>query len=147
MFQVTRELRFCYGHRLLDYDGKCRHLHGHNGRALITLAAPNLDGLGMVVDFSQIKRAIGGWIDSHLDHRMILRRDDPVLPLLQAQGEPVYLLDANPTAENIARLIYEVAAGQGFPVVEVRLWETEDSCAVYRAERPAGPAGPAAKNS
>src|SRR5438132_10939959 len=138
MFQVTRELRFCYGHRLLEYDGKCRYLHGHNGRALITLAAASLDGLGMVVDFSQIKRVVGGWIDGHLDHRMLLRRDDPLLPFLQAQGEPVFLLDANPTAENIAKLIYAYTSAQCFPVVEVRLWETEDSCAVFRPERPLG---------
>jgi 6-pyruvoyltetrahydropterin/6-carboxytetrahydropterin synthase len=135
MFQVTRELRFCYGHRLLNYDGKCRHLHGHNGRALITLETPRLDPLGMVVDFSTIKKVVGGWIDAHLDHRMILHRDDPVLPHLQAQGEPVFLVDVNPTAENIAKLIYEYAAAQGFPVIEVRLWETEDSYAVYRPDR------------
>jgi 6-pyruvoyltetrahydropterin/6-carboxytetrahydropterin synthase len=134
MFEVTRELRFCYGHRLLEYDGKCRYLHGHNGRALITLASPSLDPLGMVMDFSQIKRVVGGWIDSQLDHRMILHRADPLLSYLQAQGEPIFLMDANPTAENIARLIYDYAAGQGFPVVEVRLWETEDSYAVYRPE-------------
>jgi 6-pyruvoyltetrahydropterin/6-carboxytetrahydropterin synthase len=132
MFQVTRELRFCYGHRLLEYDGKCRYLHGHNGRALITLAAASLDPLGMVVDFSEIKRVVGGWIDSYLDHRMILNRSDPLLSVLQTQGEPVFLLDGNPTAEAIARLIYDYTASQGFPVVEVRLWETEDSCAVYR---------------
>ncbi len=134
MFQVTRELRFCYGHRLLNYDGKCRHLHGHNGRALITLETPRLDQLGMVVDFSTIKKVVGGWIDAHLDHRMILHKDDPVLPTLQAQGEPVFLVDTNPTAENIARLIYDYAAAQGFPVIEVRLWETEDSYAVYRPD-------------
>lgn len=136
MFVVTRELRFCYGHRLRDYDGKCRYLHGHNGRALITLAAAELDGLGMVVDFSQIKRVVGGWIDANLDHRLLLHRDDPLVPYLQEQAEPVFLLDANPTAENIARLIYECAAAHGFPVVEVCLWETEDACAVYR---PGGP--------
>jgi 6-pyruvoyltetrahydropterin/6-carboxytetrahydropterin synthase len=140
MFEVTREIRFCYGHRLLNYDGKCRYLHGHNGRALITLAAAALDPLGMVVDFSQIKRVVGGWIDSHLDHRMLLRRDDPALPSLHAQGEPVFLMDANPTAENIAKLIYDYTASQGFPVVEVRLWETDDSFAVYRPDHPvAGP--------
>jgi 6-pyruvoyltetrahydropterin/6-carboxytetrahydropterin synthase len=135
MFQVTRELRFCYGHRLLNYDGKCRHLHGHNGRALITLETARLDPLGMVVDFSTIKKVVGGWIDTQLDHRMILHKDDPLLPYLQAQGEPVFLVDVNPTAENIAKLIYDYAASQGFPVIEVRLWETEDSYAVYRPER------------
>jgi 6-pyruvoyltetrahydropterin/6-carboxytetrahydropterin synthase len=135
MYQVSRELRFCYGHRLLNYDGKCRFLHGHNGRAVITLAAAHLDALGMVLDFSHIKRVVGGWIDAHLDHRMLLHKDDPMLPHLKAQGEPVYLLDVNPTAENIAKLIYDYAASQGFPVVEVRLWETEDAFAVYRPER------------
>ena len=123
MFQVTREIRFCYGHRLLNYDGKCRHLHGHNGRAVITLAADRLDALGMVVDFSTIKRVVSVWIDANLDHRMILHKDDPVLPHLKAQGEPVFLMDVNPTAENIARLIYEFVAAQGFPVVEVKLWD------------------------
>lgn len=134
MFQVTRELRFCYGHRLLNYDGKCRHLHGHNGRAIITLETQRLDPLGMVVDFSTIKKVVGGWIDTQLDHRMILHKDDPVLPFLRAQGEPVFLVDVNPTAENIAKLIYDYAAAQGFPVIEVRLWETEDSYAVYRPD-------------
>ena len=132
MFQVTKEIRFCYGHRLLNYDGKCRYLHGHNGRAVITLAAEKLDALGMVVDFSQIKRVVGAWIDANLDHRMILHKDDPVLPTLQQQGEPVFLVDMNPTAENIARLIYDFVAGQGFPVTEVTLWETDDSYAMYR---------------
>jgi 6-pyruvoyltetrahydropterin/6-carboxytetrahydropterin synthase len=132
MFEVTKEIRFCYGHRLLEYDGKCRHLHGHNGRAVITLAAATLDQLGMVADFSLIKRIVGGWIDSHLDHKMLLHRDDPVLPTLREMGEPVFLLDVNPTAENIAKLIFDFAKAQGFPVVEVRLWETDDAFAIYR---------------
>jgi 6-pyruvoyltetrahydropterin/6-carboxytetrahydropterin synthase len=132
MFHVTKEIRFCYGHRLLNYDGKCRYLHGHNGRAVITLAAEGLDSLGMVMDFSHIKRVVGAWIDANLDHRMILHKEDPVLPTLQKQGEPVFLVDVNPTAENIAKLIYEFAAGHGFPVQEVTLWETDDSYATYR---------------
>ncbi len=132
MFSVTREIHFCYGHRLLNYDGKCRHLHGHNGRAVITLSAPQLDALGMVLDFTSLKRVVGGWIDTALDHKMLLHRDDPVLPLLQAQGEPVHVLDVNPTAENIARLIFDYTKSQGFPVVEVKLWETENCFASYR---------------
>ena len=132
MFQVTREIHFCYGHRLLQYEGKCRNLHGHNGRAVITLESPSLDGLGMVVDFSKIKRVVSGWIDANLDHRMLLHKDDPVLPELRRQGEPVFLFDVNPTAENIAKLIFDYTASQGFPVTQVALWETHDSFAVYR---------------
>ena len=133
MYLVTREICFCYGHRLLNYDGKCRHLHGHNGRAVITLAAPQLDDLGMVMDFSKIKRVVSGWIDANLDHKMILHKNDPILPHFQQLGEPYFLVDANPTAECIAKLIYDFIAGQDFPVVEVKLWETEDSFATYRA--------------
>jgi len=133
MFSVTREITFCYGHRLLEYNGKCRHLHGHNGRAVITLAAPDLDALGMVMDFTRLKRVVGGWIDEQLDHKMLLHKDDPVLPLLRRQGEPVYVLDVNPTAENIARLIFDHTASEGFPVVEVKLWETESCYATYSA--------------
>jgi 6-pyruvoyltetrahydropterin/6-carboxytetrahydropterin synthase len=132
MFSVSREINFCYGHRLLDYPGKCRHLHGHNGRVLIRFEASGLDERGMVLDFSEIKRVVSGWIDDHLDHRMILQRSDPAVPVLQGLGEPLYLMDVNPTAENIAKLIFEVAAAQGCPVVEVRVWETPHCCASYQ---------------
>ena len=131
MFRVTQEIEFCYGHRLLNYAGKCRHLHGHNGRAVITLAAPELDPRGMVMDFSRIKRVVGLWIDETLDHKMLLHEEDPVLPFLRQQGEPVYVMKVNPTAENIARLIYDYTAAQGFPVIEVRLWETDNCYATY----------------
>lgn len=132
MFRVTKEIHFCYGHRLLNYDGKCRHLHGHNGKAVITAETSQLDPLGMVVDFSQIKRLVGQWIDETLDHKMLLHRDDPVVPELRRLGEPMVLLDVNPTAENIAKLIFEQTASYGLPVTEVTLWETENSFATYR---------------
>lgn len=133
MFRVARQIDFCYGHRLLNYEGKCRYLHGHNGKAIITFEAAQLDDRGMVLDFADIKRVVSCWIDDHLDHRMILRRDDPAVPLLQGLNEPLYLTDSNPTAENIARLIFDFAHHQGFPVVEVRLWETPKCSAMYRA--------------
>ena len=129
MYKVTKQIDFCYGHRLMDYDGKCRHPHGHNGRAEITLAAEALDGRGMVVDFGDIKAALKAWIDANLDHRMLLRRDDPLVPILQGLGEPVFLTDQNPTAETIARAILEEGRRRGLPVWEVRLWETPDSYA------------------
>ena len=135
MYRVTREIQFCYGHRLLDYEGKCRHLHGHNGRAVITLASPDLDRSGMVLDFSRLEHVVGRWIDEILDHKMLLHEADPVLPFLRQQGEPVYVMKVNPTAENIARLIYDYTAEQGFPVIEVQLWETEHCYATYADDR------------
>ena len=132
MFRVTREIDFCYGHRLLNYEGKCKYLHGHNRRAVIVLESEELDSRGMVIDFSDIKRVVSGWIDHNLDHRMILHRDDPARPALEKLGEPMHLIDVNPTAENIARLIFEFAKSQDFPIVETHLWETPRAFATYR---------------
>jgi 6-pyruvoyltetrahydropterin/6-carboxytetrahydropterin synthase len=134
MFQVTREIDFCYGHRLLNYDGKCKHLHGHNGRAVITIESPELDTRGMVLDFSDIKQVVSQWIDDNLDHRMILCRDDPAVEILRELGEPMYLLDTNPTAENIAKLIFEFTKDHGFPIVQASLWETPRCYASYTGE-------------
>ena len=131
MYRVTEIIDFCYGHRLLNYQGKCAHLHGHNGRAEIVLAAPALNAQSMVADFSDIARIVKGWIDQNLDHRMLLHRDDPLVPILRRADEPVFLMDADPTAEAIARLIYEYAVAQGLQVGEVRLWETDTSVASY----------------
>ena len=135
MYTVTKQVFFCYGHRLMNYEGKCRHPHGHNGRVEIELQADRLDDKGMVQDFSEIGRAMKGWIDADLDHRMLLRGDDPLVVALEKLGEPVFLMTQNPTAEAIAQLIYEQVEQQGFPVTEVRLWETESSFAAYRGEK------------
>jgi 6-pyruvoyltetrahydropterin/6-carboxytetrahydropterin synthase len=134
VFRVSRELDFCYGHRLLNHGGKCRHLHGHSARAIISLESAALDACGMVVDFAEIKRTIGGWIDERLDHRLILQRIDPLVALLGPQGEPLYLMEEPPTAENLARLIYEFTASRGFPIVECQLWESAQSWATYRPQ-------------
>ncbi len=131
MYKVTKRLTFCYGHRLMDYEGKCRVPHGHNGVVEIELQAEALDRRGMVFDFGEIKDAVKAWLDRELDHRMLLRADDPLAAVLQNMGEPCLLMKENPTAEAIARLIYEFTKGQGFPLTQVRLWETETSYATY----------------
>jgi 6-pyruvoyltetrahydropterin/6-carboxytetrahydropterin synthase len=130
--KVTKTVDFCYGHRLLEYDGKCKHLHGHNGLLEVDLEADSLDSLGMVMDFTQVRDVVKNWVDENLDHKMLLRRDDPVAPILKDLGEPVYLLDGNPTAENIAMHIYHQAHSQGLMVAEIRLWESPSSYATYR---------------
>lgn len=132
MFRITKHIDFCYGHRLLNYQGKCRHLHGHNADVEVVMEGRELDDRGMVFDFSDLKRNLAQWIDENLDHRMILHRDDPVVATLQAMGEPLFLIDANPTAENIARVIFEEARRRGLPVTEISLWETGSSRATYR---------------
>jgi 6-pyruvoyltetrahydropterin/6-carboxytetrahydropterin synthase len=131
MYSVTKRIDFCYGHRLLDYNGMCAHPHGHNAVAEIEIRTDTLDKRGMVVDFIDIKRIVKGWIDRELDHKMILRGDDPLVKALQDLGEPIYIIDSNPTAERLARLVYDISREQGLPVVRVTLWETPTSWATY----------------
>jgi len=84
-----------------------------------------------VADFSDIGRIVKSWTDQNLDHRMLLHRDDPLVEVLRRHDEPVFLMDSDPTAEAIARLICEYAVSQGLKVSEVRLWETDTSVASY----------------
>jgi len=128
--RAATTIRFCYGHRLVGHEGPCRHLHGHNASAEVVCEGP-LDALGMVVDFAAIKARVGAWIDAHWDHRMILDRDDPMAATLAAAGEPVFELGGPPTAERLAAHLFGVAREAGLPVVCVRLWESDGSCATY----------------
>jgi 6-pyruvoyltetrahydropterin/6-carboxytetrahydropterin synthase len=131
MYRISKSVTFCYGHRLLNYSGKCRHLHGHNARAVISLESSGLDERGMVEDFTAVKELVREWLNSEIDHTLLLHRDDPVLPALQAAGERVRVMAENPTAEVIARMIFDFVAARGYPVTEVSVWETETSCATY----------------
>jgi len=132
MHSVSKRIEFCYGHRLMDYGGVCRHPHGHNATAEIEIRTDTLDERNMVADFSDIKRIVKDWIDREFDHKMILRHDDPLVKPLQQLGEPVFLASANPTVEHIAKLIFDFVKSRGFDVVSVRVWETPSSCAAFR---------------
>ena len=134
MYSVTKKIEFCYGHRLLDYDGVCKHPHGHNALVEVDVRTDSLDQRNMVADFADIKRIVKGWIDRELDHKMILRHDDPLVEPLKQLGEPVYILESNPTVERIARLIFDKAREENINVVAVRVWETPTSIAEYRGE-------------
>jgi len=131
LFTVSREFSFCYGHRLLNYAGKCSHPHGHNGTVKIVLRSDRLDGIGMVVDFGELKETIGRWIEENLDHRMILDQKDPLVAVLREMNEPMFLLDENPTAENLAKLIFDKTVEFGFPVVSATFGETEKCSAEF----------------
>ena len=130
MYSAAKVLHFCYGHRIVGHDGACRHLHGHNARVEVVCRG-ELDALGMVVDFGEIRAVLEGWIDAHWDHRMILASDDPMVETLRASGEPVFLLDGPPTAERLAARLYRVAREAGLPVAGIRFWETDSSVATY----------------
>jgi len=131
-YSVVKQIRFCYGHRLLEYSGKCRHLHGHNGLLEIEVVKDSLDSLGMVVDFSEISRVVKKWVDDELDHKMLLCEKDPIIAAMKEYDQPYITLPDNPTAENIAKYVFDHCTQAGLPVTAVHLWETTTSKAVYR---------------
>lgn len=131
-YTIVKRIDFSYGHRLMDYDGKCAHAHGHNGVLEIELSSHDLDTRGMVYDFTDVKRLLKDFIDREIDHRMLLREDDPLVAAIEQTGEKVFTMKENPTAENIAGLVFAKAKEKGLPVVAVRLWETPDAFAEYR---------------
>ena len=86
----------------------------------------------MVCDFADIRDAVEAYIDQHLDHNMLLHRDDPIVPTLLAQNERFMALDEHPTAEVLSKMIFQALKQEGFKVEQVTLWETASASACYR---------------
>jgi 6-pyruvoyltetrahydropterin/6-carboxytetrahydropterin synthase len=122
MFEVSVEETFAAGHALRNYKGKCENVHGHNYRIQVTFSGPELDSIGLLVDFVAVKKLMQTVVDK-LDHRFL--NDLAPFDVL------------NPSAENMAKYFYdEIAAGlgQSTPVAlgQVRVWETDTTSATYR---------------
>ena len=122
MFEVSVEQTFAAGHALRDYKGKCENVHGHNYRVRVTIAGEQLDAAGLLVDFVDIKRLMGGAIE-YLDHRFI--------------NDLAPFDEINPSAENIAKYFYDkvsVGLKNEVPVriSAIQVWETDTSSAGYR---------------
>ena len=131
MHRIKKTFTIAYGHRLLDYNGKCENLHGHNGMIEVTLQARELNREKMVMDFTRLGKTVRKWLDGNLDHRVILSKNDPLLRILKKEGQACYETAQNPTAEILAELIFTVLKRSGLPVREVSFWETPTSMASY----------------
>jgi 6-pyruvoyltetrahydropterin/6-carboxytetrahydropterin synthase len=121
MFEVTIEETFAAGHALRNYHGKCENVHGHNYRAEVTLRGAELNAIGLLVDFVELKKVVHAVLD-RMDHQWL--NDFPPFDAL------------NPSAENMARYIYEEVSAalttkEGVRVACVRLWETDTASAAY----------------
>lgn len=134
MFIITKEVYFCYGHRLMNHAGKCRHLHGHSVKAAISVKQPQLNAHSMVCDFSDLRDSVEKFIHETLDHNFLLHKTDPLIPLLTAQQERFLVLDEHPTAEILSKMIFDYVKQQGFTVDQVVLWETASAYACYRED-------------
>ena len=132
----TRRIEFDAAHRIMDHESKCKMLHGHRYALEITFAANQLDNLGRVIDFGNIKEIFGSWIDENLDHNTILNVKDKELgALISGQtGQKIYYLSENPTAENIAKhLFYDILpklfADFEAKITQIKIFETPNCIA------------------
>jgi 6-pyruvoyltetrahydropterin/6-carboxytetrahydropterin synthase len=133
---IMRRIKFCAGHRLYRHGGKCEFFHGHNYVADFYVTGDEVDDVGRVIDFADLKRLFKGWLDEHWDHGFVLNQADENGLAAVKIVEPCkyYVLPYNPTAENMAvYLLHEVCpqllAGTGVTAAKVVLWESEESFA------------------
>ncbi|HKQ88802.1 MAG TPA: 6-carboxytetrahydropterin synthase QueD [Candidatus Acidoferrales bacterium] len=123
MFEVSVEAAFAAAHRLRGYQGKCEELHGHNYRVRLIVAGDQLDQIGLLQDFTVLKRVLRGIVDK-LDHKYLNE-----LPPFDKM---------NPSAENLARFIHDEMvkqlAGQlgEASLASVTVWETDTAAATYK---------------
>ncbi len=123
MYEVSVDETFSAAHNLRNYRGKCENLHGHNYKVRVTLAGKELDATGLLYDFVRLKQAIQGVIRS-LDHTYL--NELPPFDVL------------NPSAENIARYIYDETAkhlpqgANGAGISGITVWESDITAATYR---------------
>jgi 6-pyruvoyltetrahydropterin/6-carboxytetrahydropterin synthase len=135
---ITRRLEFDAGHRLVNHESKCANAHGHRYVAEIECSAAKLDAVGRVIDFGEVKRIVGGWIDDRWDHAFLVEYGDPLQWWLEdnAQRSFVFPAGSPPTAENIAGHLLVRArvllAPSAIQVVSVKVWETPNCWAVAR---------------
>lgn len=129
--KAVRKCKFDAGHRVVNHESKCRTLHGHEYWAHIYAEANHLDNIGRIIDFSVIKDVVGGWLDEHWDHNMIIWEQDPNLEhLLKCDGlKKPFVTKFNPTAENMADFLLneicpKLLQGSGVEVTTIRLYET-----------------------
>lgn len=129
MIRCSRYHDFSSGHRVAGHESKCRFLHGHNYRVHFTAAAPELDSLGRVVDFSVLKSTLCQWLEDAWDHKTLIWSGDILLShLLDVVGDSIVVVPFNPTAENMASYLLHVVGPNLLPLplrlVEVRVDET-----------------------
>jgi len=123
MFELKVTNHFAAAHQLEMVAKKCEHLHGHNWKIEVRIAADQLNAAGVVMDFGEIKQHVSATMKT-LDHKFL--------------NDLEYFKDDNPSSENIAKYIantlQETITEPGIRVASVTAWESDDACATYFPE-------------
>ena len=116
MFELSIESYFSAAHRLLNYEGKCENIHGHNWKVEITVTGEELDKSGILIDFKILKKFLNEILEK-LDHKNLNELEE--------------FKDISPSSENIAKFIYTELKKEFPQIKKVTVWETEKAKAVY----------------
>lgn len=106
---AIRSHEIACGHIVMNHEGKCKNMHGHNYIFTFEIEAEQLDKLGRVIDFSVIKSTLCEWLENNLDHKFMIYEKHPLALKLKELDETVVITGFNPTAENIAQYMFEIA--------------------------------------
>lgn len=142
---ITKEIEIDMAHRVPNHKSKCSNLHGHRYKIEVgvddkLITTQGASDEGMVIDFSDLKEIMMEKIDKVYDHNSVFFSGDNVMtdvvvPVLQTQNRKPILVDFIPTAENLAKLWYEIIKEplkeRGIKIKHVKIWETPTSTALY----------------
>lgn len=141
IIRVTKEFDFEMAHLLTEYDGLCRNIHGHSYKLAVTLRGPICTDpaspkLGMVMDFSVLKRIVKEEIVDRLDHALMVKSGTAQCEALRGMAERIIVVDYQPTCENMVCDFAErirQRLPQGVELMRIRLHETATSFAEWEA--------------
>ena len=142
VIRITKEFRYEGAHALLNYDGKCRNVHGHSYILYVTVKGTPIDDNsncknGMILDFSDFKRIVNDTIIEEFDHALVLRSEAPMAQELGSAYEKVILVDFQPTCENLIAYFAEVIKEhlpESVELYSLRLHESPSSFVEWFAE-------------
>ncbi|MFA7060034.1 MAG: 6-carboxytetrahydropterin synthase QueD [Pedobacter sp.] len=120
MYKLTIRTSFAAAHNLINYQGDCENLHGHNWKVDVTVTARELDKAGLGIDFKVLKREAGVVINE-LDHKFL--NENPAFQSI------------SPSSENISRYLYyrlsERLNNDNIKIESVAVWESDNASACY----------------
>jgi 6-pyruvoyltetrahydropterin/6-carboxytetrahydropterin synthase len=120
MYRLTVKTGFAAAHNLINYQGDCENLHGHNWKVEVTITAHELDQAGLAIDFKILKRETNALLDE-LDHKYV--------------NQHHFFTELSPSSENIARYLYQEMSkrlnNNNITVERIGVWESDNACAEY----------------
>lgn len=134
MLSISKEISIACAHRLTNYVGPCANIHGHNYRVVVHFSGVNEDN-GMVKDFRFVKDMLMEEIHDKYDHALIIHDiDETLLDFAECERMKHVVFPHNPTAENMARVFFEILVKAGVTPYQIDVWETPSSCASFGGE-------------